>query len=75
VIDIRNFGLVGGIELAPRAGEPGKRAFEAFLDCYAQGVMVRTTGDIIAMSPPLIVEREHIDRIVATIRDALGRLA
>jgi beta-alanine--pyruvate transaminase len=75
VIDIRNFGLVGGIELAPRAGEPGKRAFEAFLDCYAQGVMVRTTGDIIAMSPPLIVEREHIHRIVATIRAALGRLA
>lgn len=75
VIDVRNFGLVGGIELAPRAGAPGKRAFEVFLDCYAQGVMLRTTGDIIALSPPLIVEREHIERIGAAIRSALQRVA
>jgi beta-alanine--pyruvate transaminase len=74
VIDVRNIGLVGGVELAPRAGEPGKRAFSAFLDCYEQGVMVRTTGDVIAFSPPLIIEREHIDRIVDTVRAALRRV-
>ncbi|BAL95961.1 aspartate aminotransferase family protein [Rubrivivax gelatinosus] len=75
VIDIRNVGFVGGIELAARPGEPGKRAFEAFLDCYEQGVLIRTTGDVIALSPPLIVERAQIDRIVESIRTALRRLA
>lgn len=75
VIDIRNVGFVGGIELAPRPGEVGKRAFEAFLDCYEQGVLIRTTGDVIALSPPLIVERGQIDRIVESIRSALRRLA
>jgi beta-alanine--pyruvate transaminase len=74
VIDIRNIGLVGGVELNPRAGEPGKRAFEVFLDCYEKGVMLRTTGDTIAFSPPLIVQREQLDRIVDTVRSALARL-
>ena len=75
VVDIRDIGFVGGIELAPRPGEPGKRAFDAFLDCYEQGVLVRTTGDVIALSPPLIIEREQIDRLVDAIRGALRRLA
>jgi beta-alanine--pyruvate transaminase len=75
VIDVRNLGLVGGIELAPLPGEPAKRAFGVFLDCYGEGVMIRTTGDTLALSPPLIIEREHIDRIVATIRAALRRAA
>jgi len=75
VIDVRNHGLVGGVELAPRPGEPGKRAFEVFLDCYAKGVLIRTTGDTIALSPPLIVEPAQIEHIVATIRGAIGRLA
>jgi beta-alanine--pyruvate transaminase len=73
VIDVRNLGLVGGVELAPRTGEPGKRAFGVFLDCYDKGVMLRTTGDIVAFSPPLIIEREHIDQIVDTVRGALRR--
>jgi beta-alanine--pyruvate transaminase len=75
VIDVRNIGLVAGIELAPRPGEPGKRAFDVFLDCWQQGVMVRTTGDTVALSPPLIVEREHIDRLVETLRGAFRRAA
>ncbi len=75
VIDVRNFGLVGGIELAPIAGEPAKRAFSVFLDCWEQGVLIRTTGDTIALSPPLIIERCHIDRLVETIRTALRRAA
>jgi beta-alanine--pyruvate transaminase len=75
VIDIRNFGLVGGIELAPIPGEPAKRAFNVFLDCYDKGVMLRVTGDIVAISPPLIIERQQIDQIVDTLRGAIQRAA
>lgn len=75
VIDVRNIGLVGGIELQPLPGQPTKRAFDVFLDCYDKGVMIRTTGDIIALSPPLIVEKSHIDQIVDTVRAALRRSA
>ena len=75
VIDIRNIGLVGGIELAPLPNEPAKRAFNVFLDCYDKGVLIRTTGDTIALSPPLIIEKSHIDQIVGTIADAIKRAA
>ena len=74
VVDIRNFGLVGGIELAPRPGEPGKRAFDVFLDCFAHGVMIRTTGDTIALSPPLIISAEQIGQIVETVAAAIRRV-
>ncbi len=67
VIDIRNLGLVAGIELEPRAGEPAKRGFDVFLGCYEDGVLVRTTGDTVALSPPLIVEKPQIDRMVETV--------
>jgi beta-alanine--pyruvate transaminase len=75
VIDVRNIGLVGGIELAPLPGEPAKRGFGVFLDCYEQGVLIRTTGDTVALSPPLIIERGQIDRLVDTVRGALRRAA
>ncbi|CAN5300720.1 aspartate aminotransferase family protein [soil metagenome] len=75
VIDIRNIGLVGGIELQPIAGDPGKRAFNVFLECWERGVFIRTTGDTIALSPPLIVEESHIDQIVSTIADVLKKHA
>ena len=75
VIDVRNIGLVGGIELAPIAGEPAKRAFNVFLDCFDKGLLIRTTGDTIALSPPLIIEKSHIDQIVDTVRGALRRAA
>jgi beta-alanine--pyruvate transaminase len=75
VIDIRNIGLVAGIELQPREGEPGKRAFEVFLDCWERGILVRTTGDTVALSPPLIIGKQHIDRIVGAVSDAIGRVA
>ncbi|MFC7704022.1 aspartate aminotransferase family protein [Plastorhodobacter daqingensis] len=75
VIDIRNEGLIGAVELQPIAGEPTKRAFQAFLDCYDKGVLIRTTGDIIAMSPPLIIEKEHIDQLIGTLGDVLRKLA
>ena len=71
VIDVRNIGLVGAIELAPRAGEPGKRGFDAMLAAWERGLLIRTTGDTIALSPPLIVESSHIDQIVGTLADVL----
>jgi beta-alanine--pyruvate transaminase len=74
VIDIRNEGLIGGIELEPMAGQPGKRAFQAFLDAYEAGFMIRTTGDIIALSPPLIISEAQIDELVGGLRKVLQRL-
>ncbi|MFO1104993.1 MAG: aspartate aminotransferase family protein [Amaricoccus sp.] len=74
VIDVRNEGLIGAVELAPIKGEPTRRAFQAFLDAYDTGVLIRTTGDIIAMSPPLIVSEGEIDQLVDTLRKVLGKL-
>jgi beta-alanine--pyruvate transaminase len=71
VIDVRNLGLMGAVELASRPGKPGARAYEAFLKCFEAGVLVRYTGDILAFSPPLIVEKDQIDRIFSTVADAL----
>jgi len=62
VIDIRTIGLVAGIELEPIPGQPGARAFDCFLHCYERGLLVRQTGDIIALSPPLIIQKENIDQ-------------
>ena len=74
VIDIRNIGLVGAIELEPIAGSPTKRAFSAFLKAYEQGLLVRTTGDIIALSPPLIISEDQIGEIVSTLSGILKTL-
>lgn len=74
VKDIRNMGLIGAIELESIAGEPTKRAFSAFLKAYEKGVLIRTTGDIIALSPPLIIEKEHIDQLFSTLREVLNSL-
>jgi beta-alanine--pyruvate transaminase len=75
VIDIRNIGLVGAIELQPIAGEPTKRAFSAFVKAFEKGVLIRTTGDIIALSPPLIIEKGQIDEIVDCVRTVLHEVA
>jgi beta-alanine--pyruvate transaminase len=74
VIDIRNLGLIGAVELDPIAGEPTKRAFAAFLDAYESGILIRTTGDIIAMSPPLIIEKAQIDELIGKLATVLKRL-
>ncbi len=67
VIDIRAIGLVGAVELEPIAGQPAKRAFAAFLGSYEQGFLIRTTGDTIAMSPPLIIQKSEIDELVGKL--------
>ncbi|MBL1435089.1 MAG: aspartate aminotransferase family protein [Rhodobacteraceae bacterium] len=74
VIDIRNEGLIGAIELAPIEGKPTKRAFAAFLAAYDAGILIRTTGDIIALSPPLIITKGHIDELIGTLADVLKGL-
>jgi beta-alanine--pyruvate transaminase len=75
VIDIRNLGLIGGIELESRPGAPTERGLEVFRRCFDAGVLVRVTGDIVAFSPPLIVEKAEIDRIADTVRAALKATA
>ena len=75
VIDLRNIGLVGGIELESRAGKVGGRAYDVFVDCFENGLLIRVTGDIIALSPPLIVEKTHIDQMVDTVGACLKRAA
>ncbi|MEA1672742.1 aspartate aminotransferase family protein [Nitrospirillum sp. BR 11163] len=75
VIDVRNFGLMAGIELAPRPGAPGARAMEVFHRCFDEGVLVRVTGDIIALSPPLIVTPAQIARIFEQIGKVLADVA
>ena len=72
VIDLRNYGLIAGIELEPIPGKPTARAYDVFLRCFERGVLVRTTGDIIALSPPLIIERSHVDEIFGTLADVLS---
>jgi len=71
VIDVRNYGLIGAVELDSRAGKPGARGFDVFLKCFERGVMVRQTGDVIAMSPPLIIEEKQIARIVETLTEVI----
>ena len=72
VIDIRNYGLVAGIEMAPREGQAGKRGYEAMVKCFGKGLLVRNTGDILAVSPPLVIEDAQIDRIFSTISEVLA---
>jgi len=74
VVDIRNIGLVGAVELAPIAGGPGRRAFSAFIAAFENNLLVRSTGDTIALSPPLIVEKTHIDQIVDVLRKVLTQI-
>lgn len=71
VIDVRNIGLVAGIELEPIPGKPGARAFDAYLKCFERGLLIRTTGDIIALSPPLIIEKPQVDEMFGLLGEVL----
>ena len=74
VIDIRNLGLIGAVELEPIAGAPTKRAFSAFVKGFEEGILIRTTGDIIAMSPPLIISKAQIDELIGKLGSILKTL-
>jgi beta-alanine--pyruvate transaminase len=71
VIDVRNIGLIGAVELQGIEGQPTARAMQVFRECYDNGLIVRTTGDTLAFSPPLIIEKEQIDFLVDTVKTAL----
>jgi beta-alanine--pyruvate transaminase len=75
VIDIRNYGLIGAIEFESRPGKPGTRAYDVFMKCFERGVLVRAAGDVIAVSPPLIVEDKQIDRIFDVLGQAIRETA
>jgi beta-alanine--pyruvate transaminase len=75
VIDVRNLGLMAGIELEPRPGAPTARAYEIFVRGFERGVLMRTTGDTIALSPPLIVEPSQIDQLVSTLAELIRSVA
>ena len=74
VIDVRNIGLVGAIELEPVAGSPTKRAYSTFVQGFEKGILMRTTGDTIALSPPLIIQKSEIDLLIDTLRGILKTL-
>lgn len=74
VIDIRNLGLVGAIELAPRDGAPGARGYDAMKRAWDAGIMIRVTGDIIALSPPLIISEPEITKLCQTLGEVLADL-
>jgi beta-alanine--pyruvate transaminase len=75
VIDCRNLGLIGAIEMSPRPGAPGARAFEAFEKCWAKGVFVRPIGDSMAFCPPLIAEKRHLDEMFSVTAEVLRTVA
>jgi beta-alanine--pyruvate transaminase len=71
VIDVRNYGLIGAVELEPRPGKPAGRGYDVFTKCFERGVMVRQTGDVIALSPPLIIEPQQITQLVETLGEVI----
>jgi beta-alanine--pyruvate transaminase len=75
VIDIRNIGLIAAIELAPRPGAPGARGLEAHLKAFEKGSYIRSTGDVLAFAPPLIIQKSEIDQLFATAREVLRTIA
>jgi Adenosylmethionine-8-amino-7-oxononanoate aminotransferase len=75
VVDVRNLGLMAAIELEPRSGAPGSRGYDIMREALKRGLLIRLTGDTIALSPPLIIEPSHMDRIFHTLRDVLRTTA
>jgi beta-alanine--pyruvate transaminase len=74
VIDVRNLGMVAAVELEPRPGAVGARGYEAFVECFKAGLLVRMTGDVLAMSPPLVIEESQVDEAVGILRGVLERI-
>jgi beta-alanine--pyruvate transaminase len=75
VLDIRNIGLIGAVELDPVPGEPSKRAYNVFVEAFNRGLLVRSTGDIIAMAPPLIIEKQEIGQLIEILSGVLKAAA
>jgi beta-alanine--pyruvate transaminase len=76
VVDCRNLGLIGAVELAPRPGAaPGTRGYDAFEKCWDKGVFVRPVGDSLAFCPPLIAEKKHLDQMFGVVAEVLKTLS
>ena len=75
VIDLRNLGLIGAVELEPIPGKPGARGYDVFVRAFEKGLLARVTGDIIALSPPLIIEKAHVDELVGKLAEAIREAA
>lgn len=71
VADIRNIGLLAAIDLTPRGGAPGARGAACAARCFADGVLIRSSGDTLVLSPPLIISESQIEAVLRTIREAL----
>ena len=71
VIDIRNIGLIGAIEFEPMPDKPSQRAHARFVEAFNRGLLTRATGDIIALSPPLIIEKKEIDQLIEILSGVL----
>ena len=74
VIDVRNYGLLGAVELRAAKGQEGTTGVKALATCWDKGVMVRGLGDAIVVSPPLIIEKREIDSIVSVLRDVIPEI-
>jgi beta-alanine--pyruvate transaminase len=72
VADVRNIGLVGGIEFKPVEGRPGARGNDVYRRAFDEGLLVRVTGDTIALSPPLIISEEQIDEVMEKLGNAIA---
>jgi beta-alanine--pyruvate transaminase len=75
VVDIRNIGLAGAIQLEPHPGEPARRPFEIALDLWKKGVFVRCGGDTLQFAPPFVSEPDEIDRMFGLTAEALAESA
>ena len=71
VIDVRNLGIVAAVEVSPRPGAPGARGTEIFHRCFDEGLLVRAAGDVVALSPPLILEQAHIDEMFGKLASVI----
>jgi beta-alanine--pyruvate transaminase len=74
VIDCRNLGLIGAVELASREGAPNERGYEVFEKCWDRGVFVRPVGDSVAFCPPLIAQKKHLDQLFGTVAEVLKQV-
>jgi beta-alanine--pyruvate transaminase len=73
VVDLRNLGLIGAVEFEPVPGKPGARGYDVFVRAFENGALVRVSGDIIALSPPLVIERAHVDELIGKLGEAIRR--
>jgi beta-alanine--pyruvate transaminase len=71
VVDIRNIGLAGAIQLEAYPGEPARRPYEVGLKLWEKGVYIRWGGDTLQFAPPFVCEPSDIEQLCATVGEVL----